>query len=341
MKKRIALIVGILVLGGLAWYAVTLIKGRGHSDDKFEEEKFAIKDTLHVDRVIITESNGMEYEIIRNGKTWTDKKGGCIQQQLAINVLDAAYNAHFKGYIPENAKKNVMNRMATVGTTVKFYVDGEWNKTWYIGSSTPDHQGTYMLLESADFGKSEEPVIVELENMAGIIGPRFFADPRKWMCTGIFAYQINEIASVEVKHIEHPERSFTVKAKGNKFSVYNNGKEIQGFNDAMVTKYLTQYRKINYELPNYELTPRQVDSVKASKAFCTLTLKTKKGETKTLKMFRRKSDTGEATLDSFGDVLTFDNNRMWCLLPDGSLVKCQYFVFDKITRGDIYFGFGR
>jgi len=344
MKKKIALLVGVLVLVALGWYAMVLMKGKGHSDEKFEREQFAIQDTAHVDRIIIRESNGTEFEVYRQGKTWVSAKGECIQVLLVNNILDAAYNIHFKGYVPENAKKNVTNRMASTGTTVQFFVNGEWNKTWFIGSSTPDHMGTYALLESDEFGKSEEPVIVELENMVGILGPRFFTEPRKWACTGVFAYNIDEIQNIDVKFPGKSERNFTVESKGAGFLVKHNGQKVNGLNDGLITKYLSSFKKVNFELPNYELTNRQVDSLKASTPYCTMRVKTKTGESKYVKMFRRKSDSndGSETIGNFGeDFGRFDINHFWCQLPSGEVVKCQYFVFDKITRGDIYFGFGR
>ncbi len=344
MKKKIALLVGVLVLIALGWYTVVLMKGKGHSDDKFEREQFAIQDTAQIDRIVIRESNGMEFEVYRQGKTWVSAKGQCIQVLLVNNILDAAYNIHFKGYVPENAKQTVTNRMASTGTTVQFYVNGEWNKTWYLGSSTPDHMGTYAMLESDEFGKSEEPVIVELENMVGILGPRFFAEPRKWACTGVFAYEINEIASVDVKFPGVAQRNFKVEAKGANFSVFHDGKKVNGLNDGLVTKYLSSFKKVNFELPNYELTDRQVDSLKASTPFCIMSVKSKRGTSETVKMFRRKSDNtdGGENVGNFGeDFGNYDINRFWCQLPNGDIVKCQYFVFDKLTRGDIYFGLAR
>lgn len=339
MKRKIVLLVGVLVLIALGWYSVKLIKNRGRSDENFVDFSFEIKDTARIDKIIITEPNGMEMELIRNGKTWADKDGNCVQQMQVGSMLDAAFNVHFKGYIPKNAIKSVVSRMATQGIKVQFFTDGDWNKTWYIGSATPDHMGSYMLLESNENGKSEEPVIAELTNMNGIISPRFYADARKWKCTGVFAYDISEISSVDVRFSKAPNRNFIVKAKGRSFDVINNGKTIQGVPETRVTKYLSNYKRINYELPNYELTDRQVDSVKKSTPYCTLVLKTKKGDTKKIKMYRRKSDSSEPEMNDLGEMADYDINRFWCVLPSGELVKCQYFVFDKITRGDIYFGY--
>lgn len=341
MKRKISLVLGLILLGVLGWYSYVLVSGRGRSDQDVAAFNFEIKDTARVDKIIITEPSGMEMTVVRNGKNWTDKNGNCVQYQLVNNVLDAAYNAHFKGYVPENSMKNVTTRMATTGTKVQFFMDGEWHKTWYIGTATPDHTGTYMLVESDEFGKSDLPVIMELQNMKGIIGPRFFAEPRKWECTGIFAYEMHEIASVDVKFNDNPSRSFTVKSMGKRYSVAQNGRPLPAVDTSMVTRYLSSYKRINFELPNYELSPRQVDSLKHSKPFCTLTVQTKNGATSKLKMYRKKSDSGEEEVNDWGETVTYDINRFWCVLPSGNVVKCQYFVFNPLLMGHVYFGYQR
>jgi hypothetical protein len=30
-------------------------------------------------------------------------------------------------------------------------------------------------------------------------------------------------------------------------------------------------------------------------------------------------------------------NSFWCILPNGQLVKCQYFVFNPLLLGHVYF----
>lgn len=336
MKRNIFLLLGFLLLAGLGFFAYRLISKKGKSDDKVAAFNFEITDTASVDRIIITEPNGLEIEVVRDGKNWTRSSGECVQISLVNSILDAAYNVRFKGYIPENGVKNVTNRMATIGTKVQFFVNGDWYKTWYIGSSTPDHYGTYMLVESEEYGKSDLPVIAELKNMKGIISPRFFADPRRWECTRIFAYEPNEIQEVSVRFTQRPDRSFQLKKKGNTHVVTQNNRPVQ-VHPQMISRYLLNYRRVHFELPNFELTDRQVDSVRKSTPFCILEVKSTKGEDIKLRMFRRKSDSGEKEVDDFGDEVDYDINRFWCELPGGKLVKCQYFVFNPLTMGKIYF----
>lgn len=337
MKKIIILLSSILVLIGLGIFASRLVANKGKSDEKIADFNFEIKDTAAIDEIAITEPNGQKIALVRNGNQWEPKEGGCIQQHLVTNLLDAAYNIRFKGYVPERAVPNVMKSMSTIGTQVDFYSDGDRLKTWYIGTSTPDHYGTYMLVDSEESGKSDLPVIMEIKGVKGIIGPRFFADPRRWSCTEIFKLEIDQIKKVSVQFTEKKQRNFTVSKSGGKFAVTNNGNRLNYVDTNMVFRYLHNYKKIHFDVPNYDLSKKQVDSVKRTSPFCTLTVSKTNGKVMRLRMFRAKSETGNETIDDFGEKVTHDVNRFWCEMPTGELVKCQYFVFNPLIMGHIYF----
>lgn len=336
MKRIIIIILGVALLVGLGIFTSRLISNKGKSDGQLAAFNFEIQDTASVNKIIITEPNGMEMTLVRNGNSWTDDKGECVQPVQVFNILEALYNVRFKGYVPENSVKTVINRITTLGIKVQYFQNDDWSKTWYIGGSTSDHHGTYMLVESEEAGKSDLPVIAEIKGMKGIIEPRFFADPRKWQCSGIFAYQMQEIAEVNVKFTERPDRSFEVRKIKNDYLVKYGGKYLTALDTNMVYRYLLNFKRINFENPNYELNDKQLDSLKRSKPFCELKLRTTKGEKKKLRMFRIKA-TGEGEVDDFGDKVNYDINRFWCELPDGQVVKCQYFVFNPLIMGHVYF----
>lgn len=333
MKKVIILIVSLLVIGLLSWYTMTLFETKGKSDTELIE--FSIADTASVNKVIITDPFSNKIELLREGKTWTDENGDCITQQSAQFILDALKNIEFKGYLADNSHKQFTNLMASQHTKVEIFQDGEWTKTWYIGPPAQDHYGQIMLLETAEEGKSGFPVMMKIKGVNGIIEPRFFADKRKWMCTNIFAVTIDKIKKVEVKFYDEPIRSFTVTKNGNDFAVYQQSRKLQNIDTSMVFRYLQNYKKIHFELANYELNQKQVDSLKRTKPFASLTLSETSGKVSKLRLFRIK--TNEPQVNEFGEVVSTDINKFWCELPNGDIVKCQYFVFNPLLLGHIYF----
>ena len=60
------------------------------------------------------------------------------------------------------------------------------------------------------------------------------------------------------------------------------------------------------------------------------------GKTNTLKMYRLPGN-GEKNMNEFGDSITYDGDRFWCVLPSGDLVKAQYYVFNPLLMGHLYF----
>jgi hypothetical protein len=333
MKKNIKLVLAIAIISILGWYTYSLMKNSGSSNT--ELISFNIEDISTVDKFIISDPFGNKMEIVKNGNIWTDKDGGCVQQPSIDFILEAFKNIEFKGYLPEAARENQIKMMSAEHTKVEIFQNGEWTKTWYIGASAQDHLGQIMLLDSDEYGKSDLPVVMKIKGQEGIIEPRFFADPKKWMCTNIFAVDINKISKVDVKYLKEPSRSFSVTKKGLKMDVFQQGKKLEHIDTSMIFSYLNNFKKIHFEIANYTLSNKQVDSLKRTTPFAILKLKETSNKTTTLKMFTLATD--EPQQNEFGIMEDADMDKFWCQLPNGEIVKCQYFVFNPILLGHIYF----
>jgi len=333
MKKIIIIIFGIVGITALGWYTKKLISKEGHSDTELIE--FAVKDTNKVNRIIISDAYSNKFELIRKGAEWTDANGGCITQSSVSLILDAFAKITLKGYLPEKSQQKFVDLMSTSHMKVEIFEDGEWTKTWYIGPAAQDHLGQIMLLETEADGKSEFPVMMSLSGMYGVVEPRFFADSRKWICTNIFSLDMEEIASVDVRFPSEKHRNFNIKQNGSKISVTQNNVKLSAIDTSNVFRYLQNYRKIHFDNANYELNKNQIDSLKKTTPFCVLTLKEKKGKSHKLRMF--KIPVEEPQRNEFGDLENMDMNKFWCQLPSGEVVKCQYFTFNPLIMGHVYF----
>lgn len=334
MKKIIILLVGIAAIIGLTVLAINVMGSKGSSVET-ELIDFGIKDIESVDKISLSDDYGQSFTLIKKDGQWTDVDGNCVVKESVEFLLDAFEKIEFKGYLMENSVQHYTDMMTAKHTKVEIFQNGEWTKTWFIGPPAPDHYGQIMLLNSAEYGQSDKPVIMKIKGVHGIIEPRFFADKRKWQCTNIFALSVDAIKSVDLKYNDEPSRSFTVKNDNNKFSVYQEGKLLPEANETMALRYLNNYKKINFDIPNYSFTKEQVDSLKQTVPFCVLTVTDKSNTKSRLRLFRIPSEEGNT--NEFGVVVNHDMNRFWCELPDGQLVKCQYFHFNPILLGHIYF----
>lgn len=331
-NKNIGLVFGLVLIGVLGFFATNLVRNRGKSDTELLE--FSIKDTTTINKIIITEPSGMKISLVKNNEQWVDEEGNCIIQEPIHIMMETFKNIQFKGYVPEKSRKNIIKLMTASHTKVEIFQNGEWEKTWYVGFSTQDHYGTYMLLETPD-EKSDLPVIMKVKGLAGIIDPRFFADKRKWKCTNIFNLSLDEIAQVDVKFYDVPMRSFSVSKNKAHYTVKQNGKKLTKLDTSMAIQYLSNYKKVHFELANFELSTKQVDSLKRTQPFGKISVKETNGKNTILKMYRMPAEA--KSMNDFGDSVLYNPDRFWCELPSGELVKCQYFVFNPLIMGHIYF----
>ena len=331
-KKGLILALFIILLACLSWFALNLKDNHGASDAR--AFNFKIEDTTTVSKIIITDAFGQQFTLVKKNNSWTDLKGGCVAQTNVSLILEALHKIEFKGYLPQKSEKRFTELMASSHIKVEIFQDGEWTKTWYMGPASPDHYGQIMLLETANEGKSASPVMMKLAGMNGLIDPRFFADARQWACTEIMALQIEDIKSVKAKFYDEPYRSFELQKKGRRFQVTQNGQPLTSLDTTNVYRYLQGYQKIHFEQMNFSLSDKQVDSVKKSQPFCMLAVKTN-NERISLSMFRIKSK--EVQRNEFGELVNMDMNSFWCQLPDGALVRCQYFVFNPLILGHVFF----
>jgi hypothetical protein len=335
MKKIITLVLALAVIIGLSFYVYNLNKNAGVSDEQLSLIEFAIEDVTTVDKVIISDAYGRTFEIIKKGDEWTDKDGNCVIQESARLILEAFKNIEFKGYLTDNSIQQFTKIITAQHTKVEIFQNGEWTKTWYIGPPAQDHYGQVMLIDSKEGGKSDAPVLMKIKGMNGIIEPRFFADARKWECTNIFSIPLNELAKVEVNFNDEPERSFSVTKSGSNMKVYQQGKLLNNVDTSMIFRYLNNYQKIHFDIPNYVLNEKQIDSLKATTPFCVLKVKETNGKSTKLKLYRIMLQ--EQVYQGVTEYSDKDRDRFWCELPTGEIVKCQYFVFNPLILGHIYF----
>jgi hypothetical protein len=332
-KKQLTFGILLLVVLGLGFFATDLVKGKGKSNRTLDD--FMVTDTASVDRIVITTSYGDKMDLVRGASGWTTAAGECVQKEPLDNILHTLNKASVKSYLPNAAIENIKNQISVDYRKVEIYQNAKWVKTWYVGNSTADHYGTYVILETAKDGKSNAPVVLEMKGLKGTIEPRFFADPRLWVCTQIFAYNPEDILGIKLENLEQPQHSFEWKRKDNKLDLYFGQTKEPRYDTLRMVRFFDKFRKVHFESLNFKLTADKVDSLRKSKPYHKLTVTDKKGGKHTLITHRMAAEGLKFGLD--GDTLKWDDNKLWAFLPDGRLAQIQYFVFDEILVHRSYF----
>lgn len=331
MKKLIIILLGIGLVVGLSFMAMNLKTGSKATDTSLIS--FAIEDTASVDKIEIYDSfSDQTFILLRNKEgIWTDKDGQCIQQNIAIMMLETMNKITLKGYVPKASMDNMKKVLMANHKKVKIYQNGKWSKTWFVGHSTQDHMGTHMLLETPDL-KSNNPVIMGMKGFYGILEPRFFADARRFRCVDLFSYKRANLKEIEVINRVTPESSYTIKINGpDDIFVSSQGKEVTNINKDNLTFYLNGFENINFNQPNFTLSPVQIDSIKASTPDYELNIKGSPANYE-LDLYRRL----DPEYDQI-DSLVYDPDYLWGVKQDGELVRVQYYSIGPLIQGKTVF----
>jgi len=328
--KTILIVLVVAGLGYFAYYLATKPEGPHMSAEALSD--FAVKDTASINKLVLTDTEGSAgITLLRAGGIWTNEAGECIQQHLVQTILETIKYVKVKSPVAEGSIQTINKNLAAHHVKMEIYQNGKLTKTWYIGDPTQDQYGTFMLLKDEEKGKSPEPFIMYMPNMYGNLSTRFVTDPREFYCTEVFAYDPLNIAAVEVIIPDSSQLSYKIVAVSEStFEVYNNDKKLPVFDTVAVREYLVGFKKIHFENHNYTLTEQNLDSLKNSTPYYTISVTDKAGSVSKIRIFQRKYQIVKYGLD--GNILEFDQDRVWVELQNGTVVVGQYFVFGKLMR---------
>lgn len=332
MKKIIIIIIGVLLIGGLAYYASNLSKGAKATDISLIA--FAIEDTASVNKIEIYDSyNDIEYTVERNKEgVWVGENGECVRQDVVIVMLETMNRVMLRGYVPQSATQNMKKLLMAQHKRVKIYQNGKWVKTWYVGHSTRDRMGTHMLLETPTI-TSDNPVIMGMKGFFGILEPRFFADPRRFTCTNLFSFKREDLGEIEVINRVNPTASFKVEVKNaDEYLVTSNGEIVNQVDRNNLVFYLNGFEDVHFNQPNYTMSEAEIDSLRNVSPDYELKIKTKQNEDFNFKMYRRLDPEYDTK-----DTIAYDEDYLWGFTKDDELVRLQYYTVGPLIQGKIVF----
>lgn len=336
--KKLALIIVIVGLGaGLAYFAMNMEKKKTSTIAEEGLTNFAIKDTASIDKIILTNTLGSKYTVVRNSEgVWKNDQGDCVQEELVKNLLDAIYRIEVKAIVPKNQSETVMSNLNQSHVKTEIFVNGMLEKTYFVGSPTQDHYGTFMLLELPDKGRSPVPVITYIPGFRGNLQPRFNSDWKQWACSGVFKYKPENIKKITFTNYGFPETNFEIEFDGkNTFKLTSNGKPVTPVDTVRIRDYVLRYQKIHFNSHNYIHDQKGVDSIRNAPKYFKIQVEAFDGDDRGIVCHKMKAAKGVYDLD--GNQLEYDQNVMWAFLDNGQMVKVQYYVFDKLMKTVSYF----
>jgi Domain of unknown function (DUF4340) len=214
-NQRTLLLVGILVLLGVGTWWLTRRASHAGSTLDTSATAFSVADTAAVDKIFIASRNGQTHTLKRVARSyWRLDDRYDVQPIIIRTLLETLSRVRVKSPVPRAARNGVIRSLAATGIKVEVYQRGELVKTFYVGNSTSDQLGTYMIL--AD---SEQPFVTHIPGFDGFLTTRFVVKPRDWRTNPVFGTPLPNLESIEVVAAGQPERTFTVRRQGSGFQV--------------------------------------------------------------------------------------------------------------------------
>ncbi len=330
MRSKITLLIFItlLVVSAVIYFT------NNNGTIKKELRDFAVKDTASITKIFLADKENHTVTLTRENENWR-VNGKYFARPDAIKILlQTIANVDVKSPVSKSALNNVIKRLATKSIKVEIYNGNNLIKVYFVGESTQDQSGTYMVLEN-----SSVPFVTQIPGFTGYLTVRYFTDEVLWRNNSIFLYKFKDIASVSVNIPSSTEKSFTVfNDDNNNFRLQDiNNNEISGFEKQIVKEYIFKFKNVKSESYLDEFfSKKRVDSLLKVTPIEIITVKNRNGETNSLKLYYRPN-IGEVFGDD-GKLLPHNPDAMYGILNDNKqVVSCQFFVFDPLMKDISYF----
>ena len=327
MKRLVVLLLVLIGLGVLAW---KLSQDNSRTTIDRELIDFIIPDTASVNRIFIAKTDGSTIDLNRKGDHWT-VNNEYKAKKVNVDLLLKTFNrVEVRGPVPASARETVIKNMSAKGTKVEIYMGGDKpEKTWIVGTSTQDHLGTYMLLETDSEGRSTSPFVMGMSGFRGYLTPRFHTILEDWRDSEFIAIpELNDVRSYSVKNNTEPEESFTIELAGGRFTLRDHQDEIVPQPDTgAVAMTLVPLKKLHYEFYETYFNESQRDSVMQSTPVFEIEIELIDGTRHEHVFWKRKPPS--ATYDDEGSELPTDPDRIFSKSKYGELIVLQRHLLDR------------
>lgn len=196
-NKHNLILLFILITLSIAYYFLIVRKGDSTLDP--DEVGFAIADTAAVQSIrfvrMSSDVKQAELSLTRQGNGWlVNGKFPAVQAKVDI-LLQTLKQIEVREPILEQAKQNMLNLLKQENTEVEIRMQNSDVKRYYVGTHTPDHKGSFMLLQGAD-----NMYVTYIPGFAGYVNTRYSSQEDDWRELLLFSSSSEILQSVSVEY---------------------------------------------------------------------------------------------------------------------------------------------
>jgi hypothetical protein len=298
-----------------------------------EFSDFAFEDTSSVDRIFISDVEGISADLTRQkDNTWKINDEYKARQDAIDLILKSVNSIKVKETVPKSTMETIIKSMAGNSIKVEIYSGSDKPvKVYYVGNPTQNHFGTYMLLE-IDGEKSSTPFITHMPGFHGFLTARFFTDEDKWRDRTVFAYKAEDIKSIQISYQRRPLKSFKITREDSGFSVIdlNSRTKIDPLKEEAIDEYMSRFESIHYEFIQREAPLANIDSVTSTTPLHIIEVEGIDGRKTLVKTYNKPITGSIAVNPATGKAYTVDLDRLYAWVNDTDFVVMQWPTLDNI-----------
>lgn len=276
------------------------------------DNNFFINDVSQITKIFLSDRSGNTITLDRKDDKWIVNQEYIAREEAINNLLKTISEIKIKKPVSKAAFENVVKFMATSGVSVEIFNPEGLIKSYIIGSNTPDHLGTYMLLKD-----SEKPFVIYIPYFNGFVSPRYGIEgqslnPITWRETNVFNIKPDDIKSIEFTDLLNKTNSYRLEL--NPTALYNYSKNRVNINTVNMQKLLSSFRNVNCES-----FKNNKDAIQSAIQLHTLVV-----NKDTLRTYRLSKSNIKKKEENF------NVKRKYATLNNGDLMLIQDYVFNKV-----------
>ena len=279
-----------------------------HSDNIFH-----VNEISKITKIFLSDREGNTIELVKDKYNWIVNKKYTVREDAIKTLLETINKIRIKHPVSNSASENVIKYIATTGINVEIFAEDQLIKSYIIGSSTPDHLGTYMIIKN-----TKKPYVIHMPTFNGFLSPRYgiqnnILNENSWRSTKVFNLQANKIEQIKYSDLLNPHNSYYLTTKPIIMVLDHNNKEIN-YNNKKIQKLLNSFKNLNCETYKNE-KKKLIESQQVEELIV---------NSDTLKIYQISNSIVKKKNENY------TVKRKFATLNDGDIMLIQDYVFNKV-----------
>ena len=238
LNKRIVILITILIVS----VSIYLLNKNKYDKSTISKENiFHLDNTSSISRIFLSDREGNIIDLTKKNNNWIVNEKFEVRNDAIETLLSTIQKIRIKNPVSKSGYKNVMKYLATTGINVEIFEHDKMIKSYIIGSSTPDHLATYMIIKN-----NKTPYAIHIPGFNGFLSPRYgvqnnILNQNLWRSTKVFDLKSNEIKKIKYSDLIDSKNSYLLTS--NPVEVRDLNNNYINYNNIKVQRLLNSFKK--------------------------------------------------------------------------------------------------